>query len=405
MSFGPQLLLAAVAVVGVLHTIVPDHWVPITLIARQRGWSKAETARASLQAGTGHVLSTLLIALIVWLAGVAFAERFGRIVDTVSSLALVAFGAWIAMSAWRDLRRHSGHGHGHSHQFPYLHGHGHGAEQDLVHGPELQRVTTEHGVLELSIFELGVPPRFRLSGIAAGAVTVQTFRDGGERQDFRFVDRGSYWKSVEEIPEPHQFAVAITIDHDGHAHRYETQFTEHAHGHHDHEGHGHDHGHGEDDETAPEDDPLYAPLRGETKVLTRHAHAHRHGKGSVHEHWHDHMPESAHPVTAEIAATPPVHEHRHKTTARTALLLILGSSPMVEGIPAFFAAGKYGIGLIALMAVVFALSTIATYVLLCVYSTAGLQRVRLGAFERYGEVISGAFIALVGLAFWIWPVL
>ena len=44
------------------------------------------------------------------------------------------------------------------------------------------------------------------------------------------------------------------------------------------------------------------------------------------------------------------------------------------------------------MAVVFALSTIATYVALCVYSTAGLQRVNLGAFERYGEVMSGVFI-------------
>jgi len=76
---------------------------------------------------------------------------------------------------------------------------------------------------------------------------------------------------------------------------------------------------------------------------------------------------------------------------------------MVEGIPAFFAAGKYGIGLIAVMAAVFAVSTIATYLLLVVYSTAGLQRVQLGAFERYGEVISGAFIVLVGVAFWLWP--
>jgi hypothetical protein len=77
---------------------------------------------------------------------------------------------------------------------------------------------------------------------------------------------------------------------------------------------------------------------------------------------------------------------------------------MVEGLPAFFAAGEYGIKLIAVMAVVFAVSTIATYLLLVVYSTAGLQRVRLGAFERYGEVMSGAFIVLVGVAFWIWPV-
>ena len=63
MTFNPELLLiVSVGVVGVLHTIVPDHWAPITLIARQRGWSMGETARAAFQAGIGHVLSTLLIA-------------------------------------------------------------------------------------------------------------------------------------------------------------------------------------------------------------------------------------------------------------------------------------------------------------------------------------------------------
>jgi nickel/cobalt transporter (NicO) family protein len=78
---------------------------------------------------------------------------------------------------------------------------------------------------------------------------------------------------------------------------------------------------------------------------------------------------------------------------------------MVEGLPAFFAAGKYGVGLICVMAVVFAASTIVTCMLLCVYSTVGLQRVKLGPVERYGEVLSGAFIALVGVAFYVWPIL
>jgi ABC-type nickel/cobalt efflux system permease component RcnA len=313
MNYGPELLLVAtVATVGMLHTIVPDHWVPIAIIARQRGWSKSETALAALKAGIGHVLSTLLIAIIVWLAGVTFAQRFGHLVDTISSLALIAFGSWFAISSWRDLRKRGGHGHSHSHDFPHLHG----SEQ-------------------------------------------------------------------------------------GHEH------AGHNHGEHEHAGHNHgEHDHDEHDyETAPEDDPLYAPLRGEMAVITRHVHAHRHGRGSVHRHWHDHMPSSSHGITAEVETAPPAHDHRHKTTARTALLLILGSSPMVEGIPAFFAAGKYGVGLIVVMGVVFAISTIATYMLLCVYSTAGLQRVRLGAFERYGEVLSGAFITLVGLACWIWPVL
>jgi hypothetical protein len=53
----------------------------------------------------------------------------------------------------------------------------------------------------------------------------------------------------------------------------------------------------------------------------------------------------------------------------------------------------------------FAVSTITAYVALCVYSTAGLQRVKLGPLERYGEVISGEFIACVGVVFWLWLVI
>ena len=35
----------------------------------------------------------------------------------------------------------------------------------------------------------------------------------------------------------------------------------------------------------------------------------------------------------------------------------------------------------------------------------GLQRVQLGAFEPYGKVLSGAFIALIVGAFWIWAMM
>lgn len=401
MSVGPELLLiGAVAAVGVLHTMVPDHWVPITLIARQRGWSKVETARASLQAGIGHVLSTLLIASVVWLAGVAVATRFGHAVDSAASVALVAFGSWIAISAWRELRGKNLHGHSHEGRHRHAHDIAHHGIKGF-HGPELQRIPTGDGDLLLSIFEAGVPPRFRLTAAHADAVRVETLRPGGTRHIFLFVNHGAYWESVEQIPEPHGFDVSVTIEHGGYARTFETQFAEHDHGHES----GHDQDGRYDRELEPTGDPLYAPLRGDTVVLTRHAHAHRHGQAVPHAHWHDHIPQTAHPIIASIEAEPPLHEHRHKTSVRTSLLLILGSSPMVEGIPAFFAAGKYGVGLIIAMSIIFAISTIATYVLLCVYSTAGLQRVRLGAFERYGEVLSGTFIAVVGVTFWFWPVL
>jgi hypothetical protein len=107
-----------------------------------------------------------------------------------------------------------------------------------------------------------------------------------------------------------------------------------------------------------------------------------------------------HPATVIIEVQPPLHERRNKTSARTAPLPILGSPPWSKAFRRSLRQA-YGIRLIIAISVLFALSTIATYALLCVYSTAGLQRVRLGAFERFGEVLSGAFIALVGVAFWI----
>jgi hypothetical protein len=398
MTLGPEfLLIGAVAVVGVLHTVVPDHWVPITLIARQRSWSMAETARAAVMAGTGHVVSTLAIALVVWIAGVAVATRFGQIIDTAASIALVLFGGWIAISAWRELRggqAHShGHGHSHAHDFAYL-------GNDAIHGPELQHIDSGHGELLLSIYEAGVPPRFRLTGAHGDRVSVETMRPSGSRQAFQFENHGAYWESIAAIPEPHGFDVDISIEQGGHEQRYETRFVEHDHSHY----HSHEHQEHEDDYASEAArDPHYAPLHADAATLTRHVHVHRHHRGPAHVHWHDHLPETAHLIAA-VEDEPPQHEHRHRMTARTALLVILGSSPMVEGIPVFFAAAKYGVGLIAAMSVVFALSTIVTYVLLCVYSAAGLRRIKLGAVERYGEVLSGAFIAFVGIAFWIWPV-
>ena len=315
------LLIAAVAAVGILHTIVPDHWVPITLIARRHGWSRGETARAALQAGTGHILSTLMLGLIVWFAGAAAAEHFGNIVDMAASLALVAFGGWFAVFAWLELPR-SGTGHDGDHHHPHAHW-------------------------------LGDP-----SQMAVGL-------DGPQGDD------------------PTGFP--------GHRHR--------GYGHH----HDHPHHHGENPRGSPDGDDLYIPLAAAGAV--QHRHLHRHSESAPpHIHWHDHSAADDHSISSVMEIDAPLHQHRHKTRGRTALLLILGSSPMIEGIPAFFAAERYGAGMMITMALVFAASTIATYVLLCVYSAAGLQRVRLGPLERYGEVFSGIVIAGVGLAFWVWPV-
>lgn len=130
-----------------------------------------------------------------------------------------------------------------------------------------------------------------------------------------------------------------------------------------------------------------------------HAHLHRHAGGTVHTHWHAHREEESHAAERGVAV---MHAHAHSQAGRMALLLILGSSPMIEGIPAFFAASTKGAPLLGIMAAVFALSTITTYVTTCVLGIAGFQRISLGPLERYGEVLSGLFVAAVGLISLLW---
>ncbi len=240
----PQaLLVAAVAAVGVLHTLVPDHWAPIALLARQQGWSRGRVARIAFGAGIGHAFTTLVLGTVVWFAGIVFAQRLGHAVSYASSAALIAFGAWVALAALRELL---------------------------------------------------------------------TSRD-----------------------------------------------PEHV----------------------------------------GHTHLHRHAGGLEHRHWHEHPSEDWHAVGGNAAIAVPLHEHGHETSPRLALMLVLGSSPMVEGIPVFFAASRYGAALLAVMAILFAIATVVTYILLCVGSAEGAARIDFGPVERYGEVLSGALIILLGVLF------
>jgi ABC-type nickel/cobalt efflux system permease component RcnA len=82
----------------------------------------------------------LLIALAVWLAGVVVAARVGEVVNTASSIALMAFGAWIAVSAWRELRGRGGYDHSHTHHVTPI-------TTSDIHGPKQQTIATDLGEL------------------------------------------------------------------------------------------------------------------------------------------------------------------------------------------------------------------------------------------------------------------
>jgi nickel/cobalt exporter len=142
-STSVPLLLIAAGTVGFLHSILPDHWVPLAVVARTQRWSIVHTARISLLASVGHVLTSIILGGIIALVGLQFRTAFetqqGHIVGVVLILTGVGFVVW-------SLTGHGGHSHeGHSHDHvgdgdhddggpdaridpddgSHLHGHGH----------------------------------------------------------------------------------------------------------------------------------------------------------------------------------------------------------------------------------------------------------------------------------------
>ena len=218
---------------GALHGLEPGHskTMMASFIIAVKG-SIAQAALLGLCAAFSH-------SLIVW-ALAAAALKFGNALIAeqaepyfllLSSVVVIGVSVWMFRRTRRDEL----------------------AARAFQHAPHAGKIiNTGHGVVELEIFEAGVPPRFRLHAYdAAMAVKgfsdhdtghIQTLRGGGIKQTFELQRSGTWLESVDEIPEPHEFEVVLSMGRGDHVHRFEVSFSEDGH----HHAHGHHHTHTHD---------------------------------------------------------------------------------------------------------------------------------------------------------------
>jgi nickel/cobalt transporter (NicO) family protein len=112
-----QSIGLAAAIVAIGHAILPDHWAPLAVIARTRRWSVLRTARVSLLAAVGHLITSLLLGLVLAIIGTQFRSVIeveqGHIIG-----ALLAFTG-LGLLLWTITR----HGNKHDHDHDYDHEH------------------------------------------------------------------------------------------------------------------------------------------------------------------------------------------------------------------------------------------------------------------------------------------
>ena len=226
------VFIPSAILLGALHGLEPGHskTMMAAFIVAVRG-----TVGQAVLLGLAATLSHTAVVWAVAMGGLYFgrnwsAEGTEPYFQVGSAALIILIALWMLWRTWREQRRE---------QVEADHEHDHGDD----HGEERRRIDTGHGIVDLEVFEEGVPPRFRVrfegqSSVPHGQnVRIETVRPDGTRQTFALASKGNYLESVDEILEPHAFTARLSIGHGDHTHDFDVEFVEHDHGHaHDHGG-------------------------------------------------------------------------------------------------------------------------------------------------------------------------
>src|SRR5665647_3647326 len=86
-----QIFLGSL-ILGLIHPLFPNHWLPLIAISKTEKWSNRETVFATLITGFSHTLSTIIIGIIVGFVGIKLSESYSYITRVAAPVILLVIG-------------------------------------------------------------------------------------------------------------------------------------------------------------------------------------------------------------------------------------------------------------------------------------------------------------------------
>lgn len=114
--------------VAFFHAAIPTHWLPFVVAARAQRWDRAKTLIVTGVAGSGHVLFTTALGVLVAWGGIALNAKWSRAFPVIAGTALLLVGLLYIV---RQLKGEHGHVHllgSHSHHEHDHHSHVRGSD-------------------------------------------------------------------------------------------------------------------------------------------------------------------------------------------------------------------------------------------------------------------------------------
>lgn len=95
-------------ILGLIHPLFPNHWIPLIAISKAEKWSNRESIFATLITGFSHTLSTIVIGIIVGFVGIKLSENYSYITRVAAPVILLLIGLIYVIL---DFKSHHHHHH------------------------------------------------------------------------------------------------------------------------------------------------------------------------------------------------------------------------------------------------------------------------------------------------------
>lgn len=97
-------------ILSVIHSSLPNHWLPIVLIAKGEGWGGGKVISLTALLALSHTLSTVLIGLFIGFLGYTISQYHEILSGLIASIILIILGIFY-------ISRHFRFGNPHHHGF------------------------------------------------------------------------------------------------------------------------------------------------------------------------------------------------------------------------------------------------------------------------------------------------
>jgi putative Mn2+ efflux pump MntP len=100
-----QLFLGSM-LLGLVHPLFPNHWIPLIAISKAEKWTTKETIGATLITGFSHTFSTILIGVIVGFVGIKLSESYSSVIRIAAPSILLLIGVVYLLLDFRSSHHH-----------------------------------------------------------------------------------------------------------------------------------------------------------------------------------------------------------------------------------------------------------------------------------------------------------